>query len=201
MRSVARRHLARGVWRRLVVAVVAVCPACSATTETAVVDVVEGVADCSWLEADNCWRDVADQLAACAVGLGTFDTALQTCEASGGTVTLAGSHASLREWYDAPTPATVEVDHNPCAILDIDLAAPSWTVTVGTGSFSQAPLELDLVYTCPDGGRYAVGPDLDSCPDQVAMGPGLAVAWWSDAAGEGLVASTNPSVEIFACTE
>ena len=159
------------------------------------------MADCAWLEGDNCWRTVGAQLAACGVGLGSFDASLTVCDASGGTVTLQGDHTSLRDWYEEPGPAVIAREGSTCATFDIDLDAPAWMVTVDEGTFAQYPLDLDVIYACPDGTRYAAGADLDTCPELVAEGPGLEVAWWSDSGGEGLVATTNPSVELFACAD
>jgi hypothetical protein len=198
--------MARWLWLLLYVA------ACSSTSEDD-----EGTAraelDCAWVQSQNCWKQVLDEVARCIpqpdengfVTTGVLDATGASCSYDNGTVVYFDDPLMPPELENLRL--HVERGGSECFRLErsyghLSLSLPSGALIVDG---QLAPDQtVGMTITCPDGSTLASDDYLGmlrACEPDPSDWPGLVVEQMGPAhIGLDLSGGNGGQIEVFACT-
>lgn len=124
---------------------------------------------CEWLESDNCWKQFARKVEACApTGVGTFDEEREVCSFdNGGLLQLAGPISEPADnvtQFPIVNHRLLDADGEPCMTSKIlDVGHHAYDVQ-GEVTVSQSTSLTTFRVICPDGSSYANDVE-GTCPE------------------------------------
>jgi hypothetical protein len=145
------------------------------------------VLDCPWIQSQNCWKQVLDEVAACIPQPAAGNTPTAMLDTSGFSCTYPDGTLITFDQTLAPTdldPIGLTATKNGAHCLrfesagvDMDVSVPSGKLTVHAG-FVEGQDDVALTITCPDGSAFRADnytATAQQCESDPSNWPGLII--------------------------
>ncbi|WP_224371018.1 hypothetical protein [Hyalangium versicolor] len=191
-------------WRILTaVAVLGFTAACGGDDEEENPNGLQGTKiDCSWFEADNCYKRALTVVAACVPA----ESDQGTLTAAGDKCTYGSGHTVV---FNTPLPQSSSEDYlwdfslssgaSQCvAYKETDLG---FKLTTPSGTFSEEFKGQSLQITCPDGSKFYVENGFQVLDCNLSHLPGYFSSGGSSDPSFGLIGDGSGGVSVFSCSQ